>query len=135
MMDHFQYIDILTSDLLSTLSDHNLDPANIYFQQDSNSKHRSGHTKGFLNLESIDFVPWTANSPSMNSVKNCWDHVDCMVHSRNPLPKNLDELWDALQDKWYHIDLAYINKLMTVCPIECVTCSRPRVSQPITSLW
>ena len=115
-MDHFQYIDILTSDLLGTLSDHKLDPANIYFQQYSDSKHHSRHTKGFLNLEGIDFLPWTANSPDMNCIKNCLDHINCMVCSRNPLPKNLDKLWDTLQDKWYHIDQAYINKLYDSMP-------------------
>ena len=115
-MDWYQYVDILTSDLLSTLSNHDLDCHDIYFQQDSDSKHRSGHTKGFLDLEEIDLLPWTANSPDMNCVKNCWDHVDHMLRSRNPLLKNLDELCDALQEEWYCIDQAYIDKLYDSMP-------------------
>ena len=52
----------------------------------------------------------------MNSIENCWDHINRMVRSRNPLPKNLDQLWDALQDEWYHIDQAYIDKLYDSMP-------------------
>ena len=73
--------------------------------------HWSGHTKGFLNLEEIDLLPWTTNSPDMNCIENCWDHVDHMLHSRNLLPNNLDELWEALKEEWYHIDQEYIDKL------------------------
>ena len=109
-MDQFQYIDILTSDLLGTLADHHFDGHKIYFQQDGDSKHCSGHTKGYLDLKEIDLLPWTANFPDMNCIENCWDHVDHMVHSRNPLPKNLDKLWEALQEDWYQIDQAYIDK-------------------------
>lgn len=126
IMDRFQYVDILTSDLLGTLSDHNLDPADIYFQQDGDSKHRSGHTKGFLNLEGIDLLPWTANSPNMNCIENCWDYVDRMVRNRNPLPKNLDELWDALQEEWYHIDQAYIDKLYDSMPNRVRDCLKAK---------
>ena len=39
-----------------------------------------------------------------------------MLRSRNPLPKNLDELWEALQEEWYHIDQAYIDKLYDSMP-------------------
>ena len=95
IMDRFQYVDILTSDLLGTLSDHNLDHHSIYFQQDGDSKYRSGHTKGFLELKNIDLLPWAPSSPDMKCIENCWDHVNRMMRARDPLPSNLDELWNA----------------------------------------
>lgn len=116
IMDRFQYVDILTSDLLGTLSDHNLDHHSIYFQQDGDSKHRSGHTKGFLELENIDLLPWAPSSPDMNCIENCWDHVNRMVRARDPLPSNLDELWEALQEEWYGIGQEYIDNLYNSMP-------------------
>jgi len=115
-MDRFVYIDILSTSLLRTLENHHLDHSSIYFQQDGDPKHRSKHASGWFDLEGIDLLPWCPNSPDLNIIENLWDHLDRMVRARNPLPKNLDELWLALQEEWLNIDQDFIDRLYESIP-------------------
>jgi len=116
IMDRFAYVKILQKSLLCTLDNHNLDRDTIYFQQDLDPKHNSNHAKGWFNLEGLDVLPWSPNSPDMNLIENLWDHLDQMVHARNPLLTNLDNLWLALKEEWGKIDQTFIDKLYDSMP-------------------
>jgi hypothetical protein len=116
IMDRFMYVDILSESLLGTLDNHNLDRNGIYFQHDCDPKHTSKHATGWLELEDIDVLPWSPNSPDMNIIENLWDHLDRMVRARDPLPTNLDELWAALLEEWEKIDQDYIDRLYKSLP-------------------
>jgi hypothetical protein len=61
-------------------------------------------------------LPWSLNSPDLNIIENLWDHLDHMVHARNPLPWNCDELWAALQEEWGMIDQGFIDRLYKSLP-------------------
>ncbi|KLO06465.1 hypothetical protein SCHPADRAFT_838046 [Schizopora paradoxa] len=52
----------------------------------------------------------------MNIIEHVWDHLDRLVRSRDPLPKNKQEFWDALQEEWYGISLDYIENLYASLP-------------------
>ena len=47
-------------------------------------------------------------TPNMNIIKHVWDELDHCVHCHNLLPYNVNELWAALEEEWYWLDLAYI---------------------------
>jgi hypothetical protein len=52
----------------------------------------------------------------MNIIENCWDYLEHMVRARNPLPRNLEELWVALQEEWGRLDVQKIRKLYESMP-------------------
>ncbi|EJF60509.1 hypothetical protein DICSQDRAFT_62694 [Dichomitus squalens LYAD-421 SS1] len=55
----------------------------------------------------------------MNIIEHVWEELDRRVRRRSPLPRNVDELWAALQEKWYGLDTGYIQKLYDSIP-HCV---------------
>lgn len=116
IMDRFQYVNILKQGLLGTLHDFDLDPNEIYFQQDGDSKHTSEHAMSWFESKGIDVLPWSGNSPDINIIEPAWNHLDKQVRKRKPLPRNLDELWVALQEEWEKLDLKYIETLYDSIP-------------------
>ena len=55
----------------------------------------------------------------MNIIEHAWDEVDRCLHARTPLPRNLDELWDALVEEWEKLDILYVQNLYKSMP-RCV---------------
>ena len=110
-MDWFVYCDILSQSLFGTLNKLDLDRSSLYFQQDGDRKHTAAYTMGWLEDQGFNVLGWCPNSPDMNIIENLWDHLDRMVCSRDPLPQNLDELWEALKEEWENIDQGYIDSL------------------------
>ena len=37
--------------------------------------------------------------------------MDALIHARNPLPCNKDEMWDALQEEWENFSQEALDKL------------------------
>ena len=116
IMDRFVYCNILSQSLLGTLDKLDLNRSSLYFQQDGDRKHTAAYTMGWLEDQGFDVLGWCPNSPDMNIIENLWDHLDRMVRSRDPLPRNLDELWEALKEEWANIDQGYIDSLYASLP-------------------
>lgn len=111
LMDAKKYIGILNTSLLGTLQDYSVEPQAIYFQQDRDPKHTSKLASAWFASKHLDLLDWPPNSPDMNIIENLWDHLDRMVRAHSPLPTNLNQLWEVLQEEWGLIDQAYIDKL------------------------
>ncbi|KAL1743102.1 hypothetical protein HDZ31DRAFT_5177, partial [Schizophyllum fasciatum] len=54
--------------------------------------------------------------PDMSAVENPWDELDDRVRRRRILPKNKEEMWEALQEEWYGLPQSYIDKLYESMP-------------------
>jgi len=52
----------------------------------------------------------------MNPIENLWDELDRQVRARKPLPKNREELWQALQEEWLKIDEHKYKNLVDSMP-------------------
>ncbi|EPQ56870.1 hypothetical protein GLOTRDRAFT_127261 [Gloeophyllum trabeum ATCC 11539] len=52
----------------------------------------------------------------MNIIEHLWDHFKRKVRARDPAPKNLDELWAAIVEEWYRIDVATVRRLYSSLP-------------------
>ena len=110
------YCEILQDDLLGTYQDLGLDYHDRYFQQDNDPKHTLKLAQAWFHKNHVDLLPWPLNSPDINIIENLWDHLERQVRARNPLPRSEGDLWVALQEEWYKIDLAFIRKLYESLP-------------------
>ena len=54
--------------------------------------------------------------PDINIIENLWDHLERRIRARNLLPRSEEDLWIALQEEWYKIDISIIEKLYASLP-------------------
>ena len=111
-----KYCAILEESLLSTLHAHSLSPHSIILQHDNDTKHRSRLAKAWLDEHCILLLPWPSSSPDLNIIENVWEELDRHLRHRHQLPRNLNELWIALQEEWYALDTEFIRKLYDSIP-------------------
>ena len=97
-----------------------MSPTDFIFQQGLDSKHTSAVTRKWLDSHHITTLPWAPNSPDMNILENVWDRLDQKVHSRNPLPRTVNELWVAIREEWYKLEPDYIASLYKSMPRRVV---------------
>ena len=65
---------------------------------------------------------WPRYSSDMNSIEFCWDVLDNGNRKEDTQPTTLNDLGQALNEKWASMSQGYINKL-----IESVPCRLPEV--------
>ncbi|KAF8642965.1 hypothetical protein AX16_009295 [Volvariella volvacea WC 439] len=94
-MNRFLYVEILDDDLLGSLKDLKIKKKDIYFQQDNDPKHTSGHAQDFFNAQGLDVLSWPPNSPDMNIIEHVWDYLDRRVRTRRPLQAIIHEYAEA----------------------------------------
>ena len=52
----------------------------------------------------------------MNIIEHVWAYLDRRIRTRKVLPRNKDELWEALLEEWNAIEPEYIQKLYASLP-------------------
>jgi hypothetical protein len=115
-MNAEQYCEILEHSLLGSLVDDRKMPSDIIFQQDNDLKHTSRRAQNWFKDHAIDVLPWAPSSPDVNIIKHAWDALGRQIRAWNPLPRNLDELWDALVEEWVKLDTSGVYT--SLCHIE-----------------
>ena len=84
---------------LGTLSDQQLCPKGIIFQQDNNLKHTAKATKVWLISQGILLLVWPAKTVDMNIIEHVWDYLEKRVRKREIQPRNADKLWLILEEE------------------------------------
>uniref|UniRef100_A0A674A4H6 Tc1-like transposase DDE domain-containing protein n=1 Tax=Salmo trutta TaxID=8032 RepID=A0A674A4H6_SALTR len=46
-------------------------------------------------LTRMGLLQWLAQSPNLNPIEHLWDEMERAIQSRDPLPANLTQLWEA----------------------------------------
>lgn len=113
------YVEILDKQYLSTLKDLKLRRSGkegVIFQQDNDPKHRSKVAKNWFWTKNVKRLSWPPSSPDMNIIEHVWDQLDALVRTRNPLPRNKDELWQAIQEEWANFPRTALNTLFESMP-------------------
>jgi len=52
----------------------------------------------------------------MSIIKHVWDQLDALVHARNTLPTNKEELWITLQEEWENFPHKALDTLYESMP-------------------
>ncbi len=73
------------------------DKENYIFQEDNAPIHTANIAKKWRRDNNITNLPWSAQSPDINPIKNLWKELDRQIQVRKLLSKNWRELWQALQ--------------------------------------
>jgi transposase len=113
------YVEILDKQYLGTLKDLKLRRSGkegVIFQQDNDPKHRSKVAENWFRTKNVKRLSWPPSSPDMNIIEHVWDQLDALVRARNPLPRNKDELWQAIQEEWANFPRTALNTLFESMP-------------------
>lgn len=113
-----QYMKILQESLLSTIHDHSLSVCDVIFMHDNDSKHTAKLTSRWLASQKLSVMPWPANSPDMNPAEYVWDCIKMRVGALRLHPRNLDELWEAVQWEWGKLDPEFVESLYESMPLR-----------------
>ncbi|KZP02294.1 hypothetical protein FIBSPDRAFT_752027 [Athelia psychrophila] len=52
----------------------------------------------------------------MNIIEHAWDELERRLRARGTLPRNLEELWVALQEEWEGLDIETCQNLYKSIP-------------------
>ena len=73
------------------------------FQQDNARAHSARDTMQLLNQNGINVLDRPSFSPDLSPLEHLWDELGCAVRRRNPPPRNVQQLRQALTADWRNI--------------------------------
>ena len=121
-MDASSCVTVLQNNLLQSTEDMFGEERNRFiFQQDNAPPHHANITKNFLRDQGIDFLPWPAQSPDFNIIKNVWLYMKNKINFDScGAPKTKDELMTRGLEEWSNIPSTFIAKLYEAIPLQFV---------------
>ena len=90
---------------------------NYRYQDDNATPHRARVVLDFLQQGNVTKMEQPPRSPDCNPIEHLWDELGRAISSMDNPPQNLDELRQALLDKWAQIP---------VQRLQCLVASMPR---------
>lgn len=84
---------------------------------DNDSKHKSNHTRNWIEEEGVVCYYLPAWSPDLNPIEKIWAYLDNIIAQKRP--SDLEELQNCVRDSWQQLTPAKIGKLIrklnTIC--------------------
>ena len=91
-----------------------------YRQDDNATPHRARVVLDFLHQGNVTKMEQPPRSPDCNPIDHLWDELGRAISSMDNPPHNLDELRQALHDKWARIPVQRLQRLVTSMPRRLV---------------
>jgi transposase len=95
----------------------------VAVMEDGAPTHRSKAAKDFRATHQLEVLPHPAQSPDLNPIEHVWRRLKVRINQRPIIPKDVEEMWVALQEEWGKIEVEFINQLANSMP-ECVEAVR-----------
>jgi hypothetical protein len=115
-MDAELYVKILDEDLQASLNYYGKDVEDVIFQQDGDSKHRSGKAKTWFEENDFKVLSWPAQSPDLNPIEHLWDHLKRKLGGYERPPSGILELWERVEEEWNKIEPEVCQNLIESMP-------------------
>jgi transposase len=115
-MTKFVYLDILRDELMGTLEHFGWEPADVLFQQDNASSHKSKVCIKWFEDQGFELLEWPADSPDLNPIENLWSELKRRLGCYETPPSGVLELWERVQEEWNQIEPEYCQKLIESMP-------------------
>ncbi|CAH2088125.1 unnamed protein product [Euphydryas editha] len=84
--------------------------------QDNAAVHTANFVKDYFSERNIQILTWPARSPDLNIIENCWGKLARAVYLNGKQYNNVEQLKNAIQDKWNKLDQNYIKNLYETLP-------------------
>ena len=89
---------------------------NYRYQDDNAIPHRARVVLDFLQQGNVTKMEQPPRSPDCNPIEHLWDELGRAISSMDNPPQNLDELRQALLDKWAQIPVQRLQRLVASMP-------------------
>ena len=89
---------------------------NYRYQDDNATPHRARVVLDFLQQGNVTKMEQPPRSPDSNPIEHLWDELGRAISSMDNPPQNLDELRQALLDKWAQIPVQRLQRLVARMP-------------------
>ena len=89
---------------------------NYRYQDDNATPHRARVVLDFLQQGNVTKMEQPPRSPDCNPIEHLWDELGRAISSMDNPPQNLDELRQALLDKWAQIPVQRLQRLVASMP-------------------
>jgi len=67
-------------------------------------------------MHHVKLLDWAPSSPDMSIIEHMWDQLDALIRAHDPLPRNQEEMWAALQEEWDNFPQDKLDKLYESMP-------------------
>ena len=89
---------------------------NYRYQDDNATPHHARVVLDFLQHGNVTKMEQPPRSPDCNPIEHLWDELGRAISSMDNPPQNLDELRQALLDKWAQIPVQRLQRLVASMP-------------------
>ena len=89
---------------------------NYRYQDDNATPHRARVVLDFLQQGNVTKMEQPPRSPDCNPIEHLWDELGRAISSMDNPPQNVDELRQALLDKWVQIPVQRLQRLVASMP-------------------
>jgi transposase len=115
-LDSVSYVEVLKDYVFTSRDYYGINNSKFLFQQDNATCHTSKTTMDYIKKSKIPLIVWPANSPDLNLIENVWSHLKMKLDQYPEEPRNIDELWERVQDIWTEIPIDFLQDLYRSMP-------------------